>query len=263
MAWAVSLVWISFTIAPLFYFPSILMNPCNSPPFLVSWLPDCKDSESGGANGPPFSSTLIVGIIDTIVYWYTLEDCLFHACYNQLNFVGCLIQYMWVIDDHEDSRKNRTKIATSDDQSDFHLYNGIFLLNRLVETRCGTRLFVPVWITTGSVQIICMYAALKAGITGQGEDNPFLFLLIVVILIDMIIATLIMSTTGRNVSQTSEDLLTKWTKSARPMDKLRRKRLKAMRLICVRFAGKYIDRDTPIVIQDFCINQTVSLLLKN
>jgi hypothetical protein len=106
-----------------------------------------------------------------------------------------------------------------------------------------------------------MYAALKAGISGQGQDNPFLFLLIVVILIDMIIGTLIMSTTGRNVSQASEELLNNWMKSARPTDKLRRKRLQAMRLICIRFAGKYIDRDTPIVIQDFCINQTVSLLL--
>jgi hypothetical protein len=41
---------------------------------------------------------------------------------------------------------------------------------------------------------------------------------------------------------------------ADPKDELRRKRLVALRLVCIRFGGKYMDSsDTPIVVQDFCL----------
>lgn len=43
--------------------------------------------------------------------------------------------------------------------------------------------------------------------------------------------------------------------------KVRRKEVRSLRPLMVKFGQNYIDRGTPLVSQDFCISQTVSLLL--
>jgi hypothetical protein len=268
MAWQVSFFWITLTLAPLLYFPSLMKIPCNSPPFLVSWLPECSASQSSpddDGGGPTFLWTLPVATVDIMVFWYANMDILFHSCYNKFNYMSCVLQYMWVLGDIQ-TRPKTGKHSTCRDgdhddnkPDDINFYMGIILLSKLVETRCSTRIFLPMWISIGCLQILAMYGTLKAGDIVEG--NRFLIYLVATVALDMVIGNLVIYTLGGNVSSESKQLLEKYGENTNPRDKLRKKRLRALRVVGIRFGGKYMDNDTPIVVQDFCLNQTVSILL--
>jgi hypothetical protein len=266
VALAVIFVWISCTLAPFGYFFSLINIPCNSPPFMVSWLPECfadnhqqSTYESSSSSSLRFLNLLAVASCDTIMYWFAHQDILFHWSYNNTNVMSCLLQYIWLIEDHHKKTVIKPSVGFSSGGRDIHLYNGIVLLNKLIESRCSLRVFLPMWVPVGAIQIIFVYAVIHAG--HRINENPSLVLVMIILGMNMVLANLLTTSLGGWVSVASKSLLQMWTKSANPRDKVRRRRLKALRLVCIRFGGKFMDRDTPIVTQDFLINQTVSLLL--
>lgn len=58
----------------------------------------------------------------------------------------------------------------------------------------------------------------------------------------------------------SENLLMRWRKGF-SVTKYYTRRLRALKPIRVKCGQNFMDRTTPLVIQDFCVNQLVSLLL--
>jgi hypothetical protein len=249
------LIRFSFTLAPFVYFPALLISPCNSPPFFVSWLPDCNNSDAS----PSFLVTLAVGSVDMLLYGIVMQDTILHMSYINIQSMSCLLQYMQILDQNK-------RIGFS--QRKLHFYNGIVLLNKLISSRCCWRLFLPNMCAVWSIQIMGMYGLLV--VSEHLEENPFMVVLAILITVDLIIVSLIVTKLGGNVSTVSGALLDKWKKEEeRGKDnknynrRLKRRQLNGLLLVSIRFGGKYMDKTTPFVVQDFCINQAVAISLMN
>jgi hypothetical protein len=248
------LIRFSFTLAPFVYFPALLISPCNSPPFFVSWLPDCNNSDAS----PSFLVTLAVGSVDMLLYGIVMQDIILHMSYINIQSMSCLLQYMQILDGNKKIGFTRQKL---------HFYNGILLLNKLISSRCTWRLFLPNMCAVWSIQIMGMYGLLV--VSEHLEENPFMVVLAIVITVDLIIVSLIVTKLGGNVSTVSGALLDKWKKeegtgnSKNYNRKLKRRQLNGLLLVSIRFGGKYMDKTTPFVVQDFCINQAVAISLMN
>lgn len=72
---------------------------------------------------------------------------------------------------------------------------------------------------------------------------------------------MIFLTLASNVWKNSSLLLSKWRSDTQRRRKLNRKTLKALRPLKIRFMSNFVDQCTPLVVEDFAIRTTVSLLL--
>lgn len=109
-----------------------------------------------------------------------------------------------------------------------------------------------------SVQILSLFVCIKLH---DVVPMPG-FLIFPLILVDTFINNILTFTMASNVHNVSEQFLHDWSKRIPGgMDSSLRKQLKACNVLRIRFGSNFVDRCTPLVIQDFCANQTMSLLL--
>lgn len=71
---------------------------------------------------------------------------------------------------------------------------------------------------------------------------------------------MLIETFAASVNGKSCDLISEWKDEAGTSKRLRRE-VRALKGLKVEVRGNFIDRGTALVTQDFCVNQTVSLLL--
>ncbi len=71
-------------------------------------------------------------------------------------------------------------------------------------------------------------------------------------------AIMVFETLASILNTKSAEMLRVWRQVP---NKSKRKELRALRPLKVKFGSNFIDQGTPLVSQDFCINQIVSLLL--
>lgn len=124
---------------------------------------------------------------------------------------------------------------------------------------CGRDLLLPALVGgLPAIQFSSSYVCIKLHHTMSLPSLGFFFLLY----FDMIILIFAVFTINSKVYIVSSKLLSNW-KSAWGNSKssLLRKSLRACVPMKVRFSNNFVDNRTPIVIQDMCVRQTVSLLL--
>jgi hypothetical protein len=138
---------------------------------------------------------------------------------------------------------------------------------------CMQTWFVPALIFTGSMmQVVCMFATVR--LHDRIPMPGFLFFPMMGV--DNFITVFFMNDFASGIVMKSEMYLRMWKNSSLIMGKeikgkkrqivpmLNKREIKSCGLMKVRFGGaNYIDRLTPLVMEDFCINQTLSLILLN
>jgi hypothetical protein len=256
-------VRISFSAVPIIYSPALVMFPCN-PPFSGSWLPACNADVSKDFGKTQIPQLLVIGLgtVDTIVYWNALQDVLFHGIYMVIVPMSCFLEYLLIVRNEINGIRTFNSQGTRCNRNHDNLciYNGIVLLNKLVISRCGKVLFPTTFCGPWVMQILCLYVTIHS-IEGL-HKNPFLFTIFFCFSIDLVIISVVMSTIGSRIHTTSVSTREVLVRNARKRkDKLAERRVKSLLPVHVRLGGNFIDRTTPIVIQDFCVLQTVSLLL--
>lgn len=87
------------------------------------------------------------------------------------------------------------------------------------------------------------------------------FLVFPMILFDAVIVNMLTITLASNVHKESVKLLRVMAKNAIGQGQyaVTKRQLRACTLLKIKFGSNFIDRGTPLVIQTFCLNQTVSL----
>jgi hypothetical protein len=245
---------------PLMYFPALMMFPCN-PPFTGSWLPACYADannvpETVMIKIPTRIVIIALGTVDTIVYCNVLQDTLLHGVYIVGISVTCFFEYLLIVG----NAVSQGFRSIGKPMDNFYHYNGIVLLNKLVISRCGKVMFPSTFCGPWIMQVLCLYGTIHAA---KGiRTNPFLFILFLSIYIDMVIASVVLSSVGSKIHTTSVSMREEWAREARKRnDKYGERKAKALLPVNVKLGGNFIDRHTPILIQDFCVNQTLSLLL--
>lgn len=89
------------------------------------------------------------------------------------------------------------------------------------------------------------------------------FLVFPLIGVNAIIYDILIFTVASSVHNLSQDILQSFCRkiSGISMDPVERRRTKCCSVLKIKFGSNFIDRGTPLVIQDFCMNQTVNLVL--
>jgi hypothetical protein len=260
---AIKFLRISFSALPFVYFPALVMFPCH-PPFSGSWLPACNDDMKMVSGQSKISLLIVIGLgtVDTLVFWNILQDVLFHAVYMVVASMSCFLEYLHIVRNeiHEISIRTSKGTRCKENNDNLCIYNGIVLLNKLIISRCGKILFPATFCGPWVLQILYLFATIRS-IEGL-HKNPFLFPLFCSGSINVVIISFLLSSFGSKIYTTSVSMKDEWTQKARKRnDKLARRRAKSLLPVYIKLGGNFIDRTTPILIEDFCVNQTVSLLL--
>jgi hypothetical protein len=259
----IKFLWISFSAVPIVYFPALVMFPCH-PPFSGSWLPACNDDVKMVSGQSKISLLIVIGLgtIDTLVHWNALQDVIFHGMYVVFASISCFLEYLHIVRNeiHEISIRTSKGTGCKENNENLYIYNGIVLLNKLIISRSGKVLFPVSFCGPWVLQILYLYVTIRS-IEGL-HKNPFLFILFLSIYIDMVIVSVLVSSFGSKIYTTSVSMKDEWIQRARKRkDKLAKRRAKSLLPVYIKLGGNFIDRTTPILIEDFCVNQTVSLLL--
>ncbi|OXA39537.1 hypothetical protein Fcan01_25773 [Folsomia candida] len=225
----------------------ILRNNICAPPYFGSiFLDKCTRSEVNST--PGMLSKFLVYFIE----WFIPVQCLWSAMFYfiQVYYGGLtyLLDYLNVL--------NATW-STLSPRAILDFYKQTKLLE-IKLNHCVGRIIVPVSLVGfPSVQILAFFTMIRLY-----EDIPMpAFLYFPRMYMDMLLLNVILQTLAANLSIKSDRLRTKFLTEGHTWRKVNRKELQATNSMSLKVGSNYIAAGTPLVIQDFCVNQTVSLLL--
>lgn len=121
------------------------------------------------------------------------------------------------------------------------------------------RLLPGIMICSPLMQTAGMYVSINL----HGEISMPGFLLFPIIAIDTGITNILVFTMASAVHNVSHRALTSLRRNSMklPGMKLSKRQMMAFSNLKIKFGSNFIDRGTPLVMQNFCINQTMSLTL--
>lgn len=160
------------------------------------------------------------------------------------------------------SRKLDTISTTCDLKSSIHLYRCLDLLEKSINAFLMHRVLPIIVFCVPGIQIISQY------ITINYHDHITMpgFLVFPVLAANAAISSMLLLTLASYVHTNSDKLLHVLASRSEgrisgKSGKTIKRGIKSLKPMKIRFGSNFIDQQTPIVIQTFCINQTVSLTL--
>lgn len=150
-------------------------------------------------------------------------------------------------------------VTTEDIMAVVKKYRGIQILEKYLNEWLK-KVLVPTLITfVPALQILCQYVCIQMHNVIPMPGFPVVPLIIV----DTIVVNILVFTLASYVCSSSTRVLLNIKGNTRK--ELRRsaikKDLKACSIMKIKFGTNFVDRGTPLVIQDFCLSQTMQLLL--
>lgn len=136
------------------------------------------------------------------------------------------------------------------------LYRSLQVFEKKFNHSLSTRVIPTTLIVAPILQIFCTYVLIKLShrLPSQGYlTYPFAIFTCSKVCI-------IFETFAAQLFVNSEKLYADWKKEPGLL-KVNRRRLRSLQPMRMKVGSNFIDRGTALVTQDFCINQTVSLLL--
>jgi len=242
----VNLMIISMISFPFLFYPVVIMYPCN-PPFLGSWLSECTQEIE---TRPPLIISLFLAFLDMLVYY--LVDCDFNfnstlVCLVIANI--CLAEYF------VEKFLGKSDSTVTQKLKD---YQSLQVLIKM-QNFCCRQFLTPYTITWACwIHILMTFGANESG---RNAPLPMLFNMGVGSTDAFLICLLITSKAAKVFGTSVSTLRILKYKCAR--DKLQRKQFASLVTARIYFHNNYVDQTTPIVIQDFCVNQIVSITLIN
>jgi len=109
------------------------------------------------------------------------------------------------------------------------------------------------------LQILCLYGTFKTG--HMITHTPAMFLFFMTAYINMAVGSIVVDTVASRVFTDSKTLLGLWRKTVPSWSKYSMKQLTALVPARIRFGDNFINQSTAIVVQNFVISQTVSLII--
>lgn len=139
----------------------------------------------------------------------------------------------------------------------FKIYRRLQVLEVLMNDYGRSRLLPSTLGVAPMVEVLGLFTIIKFH-----EDIPFPGILIFPIgFLTALTGLIVLETmSGALVTRSKEAVLT-WAKTLAGSSPLRRRQFDSLQLLKVKFGNNFLDRVTALITQDFCINQTVSLLI--
>lgn len=219
----------------------MIVEPC-TPPYLGSIFLDC---EGCGvlANHEKWSFLrFIFPIVDYHQILCILVGGFFYFFFVYLVSIHCLLRY--------------SEIMTDTKYLQLVTYRKMEILERLVNDYGRVRILPMALTMAPIIEIMSMFAVIR-----MRAEIPFPGFLIFPIRFFATFSGLVaLQTLAGKLRMTSENLLFSWRRRC-GKSKYYRRKVKSMQPLTVKFASNFVDRETTLVTQNFCVAQTVSLLM--
>lgn len=139
------------------------------------------------------------------------------------------------------------------------IYRGVQVLEKMFNVFLKDQIVPGMVSCLPGIQIFSQYVCIKLH-----SEIPMPGLLVFpMVLLDAVLNNILMFTLASSVNTLSGKILSSWRKALELFKRRTpiKKQLKACTLMKIQFGSNYIDNGTPLVIQNFCLSQTLSLLL--
>jgi hypothetical protein len=224
------------------------MEAC-APPFLGSICFDCR--ECGKLEISTYTHQIqIVILVVEFISGTLSNNGLFYFFFVYVVAIHCLIRYLEIVK------------TTHHPNCRFRTYRNLQLLERCLNDFGHLRILPATMAGAPVLQIVAMFAIIKL----RDEMQYPGFLIFPMVFIGAFSGLVVMQTLSAKLMLESEDLVGIWkTKnSIGPISrnsKYRRRMIQSMQGLKVRFGANFMDRETTLVTQNFCVGQTASLLI--
>ena len=210
--------------------------PC-IPPLLGSMTPYCR-------NGMPLPPQIRV----CILIW---EFCIFLNSFVAAAFymdlilfpgIACVWKYLKVL-------------TPQFSKETFKLYRKLQIVE-ILHNVCSRRRILPTLLVVGPfLEVFCIYVCIKLH---DDIDMPE-FAMFPLLLLDIFIVLVLFPNLASKVWRDSKKFMMRWKWGYK--GKLMRRKMKTVKPLKIWCGNNFVDEGTPLVIQDFCLRTTVSLLL--
>ncbi|XP_035711826.1 uncharacterized protein LOC118437130 [Folsomia candida] len=251
-------------LVPIVVIAIRLHNPC-ALPFLGSLSPFCSNSVW---TPPPRPVHVLLLLTDFWFWLHLVYDGTIYVFYAFMTSIVVMLDYL----EHFQKlvRDIRTDSTTGNDlqrtlerrvTQALHTYRCIRLIEKILNHSMKGQLIPAMIGVVPQVQVFTQFVCIKlySKIPLPG------FIIFPLLLIDAAITNLVIETIAAKVNTNSVKMLSELNnelKSFSAKSKYR-KELRACTATRIQFGQNFVDKGTPLVIENFCINQTVSVLLLN
>ncbi|OXA46129.1 hypothetical protein Fcan01_19254 [Folsomia candida] len=258
LALFLKLLAITSVVIPLMVIVMQLHSPC-AVPFFGSMSPYCEKN----VWTPPCPSVR-VGMF-AVEYWIWLHiayEGTFFMFYTFFVAIVCMLDYLKYV---ERLIKDLGNGGDSDENKDipvaqvFRTYRCIQLLDKVQNSAMKGQVVPAVLGLIPQIQVFSLFVCIRLYASIQLPN----FLLFPLILTDATVVNLVINTLAAGVHTNSSLVLKNMTRGLQtfPVRSGFRKELRACQPTKVQFGQNFVDKGTPLVIENFCFNSTVSLLL--
>ncbi len=138
------------------------------------------------------------------------------------------------------------------------MYQQLRLLEMLNSLACSRRIFPGMMIGFPMIQFSSFYVCIKL----HGNIDLPTFAMFPIMYFDGFFLCVVVFTVASRVYKWSDDLLQGWRLNPASVKKSElRKVLRSFPPLKIRMGGNFVETCTPLIIQDFCVRTTASMLL--
>lgn len=219
----------------------LIFEPC-APVYLGSLFLECQACGRLAAHQTWSAARFLFPILDFLNIHTRVIGGWFYMFFFYMVADYCLLRY--------------TQILAEMDMrpSQFMLYRNLEVLERMLNNY-GRGQLVPATLTIGPVvEIVSLFGLIK-----MHAEIPFPGILVLPMgFSGALCGVSLLEVASGKLRTMSEDMLWSWQHGR---SKYYRRKIQSMQPLTVRFGSNFIDKGTILATQNFCVNQTVSLLM--
>ncbi|XP_035711898.1 uncharacterized protein LOC118437166 isoform X1 [Folsomia candida] len=215
-------------------------------------LPGCQ----GGSESP--GHYLVRLGVNVFEAWMTA-----HMMYST-GIVACFVFSVGIVFILNFLRVLESYITTdlADHTDCIRLYRVVQILEKSLNAYLSERILPAIMIGDPTVEIFGLFVCISLS-----KETPMPGFLIFPLMTTVTgINNVVIVALASKFHSASERLLVCWERASlsnKWNNKLRRRDLRACNVLKIKFGSNFVEKGTPLVLQDFCINQTISLILLN
>ncbi|OXA40072.1 hypothetical protein Fcan01_25179 [Folsomia candida] len=231
----------------------LIANSCN-PPFiglLVGYCSSCGEHIEGW-DGPIGKVIKAFAILLEGYYWAVISFRAFFLLFNvTIASIRCMLDYIDLL-----NRVSDTSAGSIGLSSRISIHRSLQVLEKQINQTLCTRVILATMMGAPINQIFCSYVLIKfwSYLPSAGFlTYPFAIFICVM-------SVVIFESLAAQMCIKSMDQCMNWLKE-KGISYVSRRKIRSLQALRIKVGSNFIDRGTALVTQNFCINQTVSLLL--
>ncbi|OXA48598.1 hypothetical protein Fcan01_16538 [Folsomia candida] len=251
MTFILPLVLFTGTLLPFACVLVLAKFPC-APPFLGSMLTYCRDVAAEGDYQIPVFARVGILIAEFFMFCHVCIAAAFYITHVLFPGLICVWDYIRIVDSWE-------IYTISEISKCIQAYRELRIIEILNNLTNRTRVLPACAIGFPAIQFFSFYVCIRL----HENIPPAAFIMFPTAYFDCFLFTIVIFTAAARVYTGSESLLKKWERRFPNVQRksVMRKTFISFPPLKVRMGGNFVEAFTPLVVQDFCVRTTASMLM--